>query len=505
MQVCRLPLVWWAVLAAALAGGAWLHLRAGLSLPYPCGDEVVFYYPAQALGLHGSLASDHLYPGRTLHWMPPGYMATLALWLRGVGEGLAQARWLSFVLGACALLGLTRLWLRLGLQVQGLMLLAVAFCSRHWVVMGNFVRMEALLLCLLLLALHQLWQGRTLAGAALALLGLTVHPNAIYMVLALPGLAALAPRRSYRGRANLAVGLLALLVVGGYGFYVLAHWADFWHDWSYQLSSRSAEGLRVLLWRPDQAVFATALAGLAYWAWRTGRRAIGFALVAAVVFWAMRVLGQGWAYGIYNVVALTLVLGCLLAWAQAEVWPRLLARRPALHPWATAAAALGLMGLLIIGKIYNLPLYGREPYFWMGMVIQPPEKPYLTDADRQAVLKHLYKTLPAGRRHKLYCVPEGEGMWLQPADTGRILHVLPIFGHNLPTYFLIHRSAYADFYHEAIEETWAMLPPGQPRPAPFYTRQGTEQWWLVPVQQGRLPAYILRVGDPRLPNQGVKN
>ena len=490
------------ILAALAAVGAWWHMRTGLSLPFPCGDEVVFYYPAQALANHGTLASIHLLPGRELFWMPPGYMAVLAVWIKTIGEGLVGARWLSFGFAALALVGFWRFWLRMRLPPEGLWLLGVAYVSRHWVVMGNMARMEGLLLCLLLLTLTALWEGKTLAAAGLALLALTVHPNAIYFVAGMPALAALSPRRTYGGCLNLSVAALGGLAVAVYGIHVLQNLSHFVYDWRWQFSTRSTEGVRILLFRPDQAVFFAGLCGLGYWAWRGRRRHIGFVLVLAVLFWMMRVLGQGWSYGMFNVLALTLVLGCGLAWARERAWPwlaRAFSPQATVERYAPHAAAIALALALGVAGIYTLPFFRPADYHWMGMPMQRPGKPYLTSDDVSQIRQRLYQALPPGKVSKVYFMPEGEGIAIAPWDTGRLRHVFPIFGQNLPDWFVVRRSALAAFYTDAFRETLEMLPPGVRLPPPFYIRQKTEAWYLIPVQAGRYPPYILLEGDPKLP------
>jgi|GEM_PF-4679808 len=487
------------LLAVCLLLGAFWHTKLGYTLPYPCGDEVVFYYPAQALAQHGTLQTAHLHPDRAMFWMPPAYMATLAAWIKLTSTGLLQARWLSFLLAGGAFVGLWFFWKRMQLPAIGLGLLALMYLGRYWAHMGNMLRMEGLLMCLFMLLLWAVWEGKTLAALGLGLLALTVHPNAVYMLLALPALALLAPKRSFKGKTNLYVGGLGLATVGGYGGYVLAHWAAFTYDWAWQLGSRTADGWRVLIWRADQAIFLAVLALLALWVVRTKQKNYGFVLVVATTLWTLRVLGQGWAYGIFSLVGLTLVLGVGLAWAEQTldtVWHK---KSQFYKKGALAVAMLLLWAGLCAGKMYTWPLGRTADYFWMGMPMQSEAEPYLTENDVAQVRTALYKTLPPTQQ-KVYFVPEGEGMAVNPEDTGRILHVLPMFGKNLPSYFVVHYSKQAAFFHDAFAETMQMLPKNAPIPAPFYSRGTSERWYLLKVQNGVYPPYVLLEGDPRLPS-----
>jgi hypothetical protein len=490
------------VLAIALIVlvGAWWHGQAGLSMPFPCGDEVVFYYPAQALAQHGTLASVHLDPNRAQQWMPPGYMAVLAGWIKLVGVGLLQARWLSFWLASSAFVGFWAFWRRMGLPMSGLLLVVVVYLSRHWVGMGKMVRMEGLLICLIWLLLWAVWEGKTGLAIGLALAGLTVHPNALYFLLALPVLAGLSPSRSLRGRLNIWALVLGLVIVAGYAWYVLVHIDDFIHDWRWQATTREAEGWRILALRPDQAVFWLVVLGLGFWVYKHKDKQLGFVLLVAIVFWAIRILGQGWAYGIFNVLALTLVLGVGLVWAEKVAWPWLSERVAFLRTieWAFSLVAVFC---LIVGlakaDIYTLPLVHRAAYYWNGMPMQPANAPYLTETDKKEVLARLRTLLPA-HSTKIYFMPEGDGVYIAPDDTGRVVHVLPVFGENMPEYIVVHEAANATFFEPALQETKEMLPKGVGLPTPFYTRDSTERWYLLPVVNHKYPPYILQKGDSLL-------
>jgi hypothetical protein len=102
--------------------------------------------------------------------------------------------------------------------------------------------------------------------------------------------------------------------------------------------------------------------------------------------------------------------------------------------------------------------------------------------------------LPA-KTNKVYFLPEGDGMLLAHADTGKFVHVFPVFGENLPDYIVVHRSSLAPFFEVGLQQTSLMLPPGAPLPSPFYSRNGTENWYLFPVINNKYPPYILLKGD----------
>jgi len=486
---------YYTALATSLLLGFFLHLWVGYTLPLPVGDEVVFYYPALAFGRNLHFDSMHLNADRALFWMPTGYMALLGGWLRWVSEGLESARWFSFIVSALAYL-MCQAWVRgMRLGWVGFATMAFAFLGRHWVLVGNFVRMEGLLLFLIATGLVLIVRKQPLAALCFFVIGLSVHPNALYFIMAWPLLAFLARGKFDFGMTTLLSFGLLFITTGLYGLYALANWKYFVSDWAFQLSTREAEGWKILILRPDQFVFLAGIAGAAWIArGALGTRGIRIALVAAFTFWVMRVLGQGWSYGVFSIICISITLA---------VWLKLARRWAALHkremlfgylptqwlPWRSVAFGVGLFlgsAVLVLGKAYSLPFYAPT-YQWLGMGPENADKPYFTTTDKEIVLAHLAKHLPTDSLTRLYILPEGDGMILGEREADHWLHVLPVFGSQLPSYMLVHTSASAEFARPAYEEFLAAV--GRQTLEPFYSRQGTEHWYLVNIS-GRLPAFI---------------
>jgi hypothetical protein len=155
-----------------------------------------------------------------------------------------------------------------------------------------------------------------------------------------------------------------------------------------------------------------------------------------------------------------------------------------------------MVPILSLARVYTLPFVSRESYMWMGMGMQTKAVPFIIEADVVAIRKALYARLPI-RQNKVYFMGEGEGMIFAPQDTGRILHVLPVFGQNLPEYVVVHETAVGDFYRPEIEEVLEILPT-HTLPAPIYERQGAEKWYLIKIKDGRYPGFIMLPGDKRL-------
>ena len=456
---------YYTALAASLLLGLLLHLWVGYTLPLPVGDEVVFYYPALAFGRTLHFDSMHLNANRALFWMPTGYMVLLGGWLHWVAEGLESARWFSFVVSALAYL-MCQAWVRsMRLGWVGFATIAFAFFGRHWVLVGNFVRMEGLLLFLLATGLVLIMKKQPLAALCFFAIGLSVHPNALYFILAWPVLVFVA-----RGKFQFGIGTvlsfgLLLCTAGVYGIYALANWQYFISDWVFQLSTRESEGWKILILRPDQFAFLAGIAGAAWVArGKLGTRGIRIALVAAFTFWVMRVLGQGWSYGVFSIICISLTLA---------VWLKLARRWAAIHkgeilfglmpeqwlPWRNIAFGVGLLlgtAVLVLGKAYSLPFY-TPTYQWLGMGPENAYKPYFTSNDKEIVLAYLASHLPKDSVVRLYILPEGDGMILGERKTDNWLHVLPVFGSQLPSYMLVHTSASAEFARPAYEEFLAAI------------------------------------------------
>lgn len=507
-------LVFLIICISAISYGLWLHIQAGYNLPMPVGDEVAFYYPAHNLAEKGTMLSPQINPDRVLFWMPPGYVIFLSGWLKIAGTGMASARWLSFILSSVAFL-LWSIWLYRfyrprpvqapgfklpgrGINAQGFSIgfLAFAFLSVHWVVMGNFIRMEALLLCMAGAGLL-LQQGRQVwASLAVLALALSVHPNAIYFLFWWAIVNVIGWRQAKQSIKNLRRQLWVigpcLLLLGIFTLYWLNNWPQVLADWKFQLGTREAGGLALLAFRPDQAVFLVGIAAAIFVVWRKGQLpAHAPLLFLCLVLWLLRVLGQGWSYGIFSVLSATLLAGWWVVFlAQGWAWFGFLQKSDFLRHAIPASLA---MACLLVARVFSWPIPAAQQ--WMGM--QPEgifTTPYFTQDDR-LVLKQKLRALGYqhqqrfGRSARVYFLPEGDGIIIngpEPLPTQPWMHTLPIFTDSAPDYILWHRTARGVFFNYATEDMSQIC---QPDTLPTWHWRAGHQWLLLNVK-GKRPAWM---------------
>jgi len=271
-----------------------------------------------------------------------------------------------------------------------LLLLCAVFLGRHFVLMGNFARMEALLVLVFAAAAFGLARGRWAASLGILLLAPLVHPNGAYpaAVMLLFTVVRVArvgvgSRPSAAAIALLAVAALAWLA---YAVYVGAHWAAFENDMRYQVAWRGQPGpLDAAFWSqwatPDRVATAAALLALggAGLALRSPATAL---LVVAVPLHLIPKNPGDWFYEIHGglVFALVAVVALDLAGRLIE---RARLRGGARHALAAAAFAAAVGAGFRLGWVESPKGYPDDMTV-AGMRIDTGE-PYVDAEDERAV------------------------------------------------------------------------------------------------------------------------
>jgi len=313
----------WLAVVAALLCAAFLAL-AGSAFPSPFFDEGYFVPPAMAWSQSASFWAPELDPNRALHWMPVGHFVLAGSFVKlisligGSGlkglTGLAGVRLFSSLAFALTLLVLAALTRRLH-AVQAWCLL-LPFVTLPLLTLARLARMESLFLLVVMLCLWALLRRREGWALGLALLSGLVHPNGVFVCVAVAVCLAHAWRtqgwatvldRIQRDRWPLA---LCALLAAAYGAYELLHWADFLTDMRFQMARKA----RHFDWRsPFNLACLVLVSASAGWAGlrggtaRVALMAIGASLVVC------RLVGQETWY----------TPGCLVGVAMlvASWWP----------------------------------------------------------------------------------------------------------------------------------------------------------------------------------------
>ena len=358
------------VLAIAGVAYAWLHVRAGWSLPVPWPDEAHFLWPARSLAQHGTLAAPELHPDRALQWMPPGYAALMAAIYEVTGPSLAVARHMS---GICTIVAAMLLAMLPRARILGAIAAALWLFNPSVIAMGNIARMEAPMLALVLAGFVALDRDRAPLGLAALAAAAALHPNAFVFAIAASAWI-LATRTRVRPRDTpervvLGLGVLACAVawismIAGEGF------AD---DLRFQIARKVDRDL-LSPWWDRRTLVALAMAGTLAIAEHRRTRALLFA--AALAALVVRNVGREMWYApfdplFYALAAFALIdaaqrfdrrLASVVALALALIaWPE----RPSVHfrgmtlrdePYATAEDRERVANALLgVGAIEVLP------------------------------------------------------------------------------------------------------------------------------------------------------
>jgi len=159
----------------------------GFEYPIPWNDEVAFIAQAFSLSTEKTLYVWGLNQEHIVMWMPPGYMAMLAVFYKIFGYSFELTRWISSVLyfmSILTILYIVRIELKNNILLYSIVLLLMlaAFLSPYSLAIANVARMESFYFLLFTLSL--LFFTKNLPGIALAIViaSATVHYNAIYFL-----------------------------------------------------------------------------------------------------------------------------------------------------------------------------------------------------------------------------------------------------------------------------------------------------------------------------------
>ena len=224
-----------------LAATLIVRLGMGFEFPVPWNDETAFTAQAFEFSRTGSFYVYGLNSERVVMWMPPGYMLLLAAVYKVFGYSFEISRWVSCLLflGAFGVaLGILRQLRLVGwMQALALSLTLLAFVSPYSLVISNIARMDVLYALMFLASLWAMLRSHYALGLSLVLASAVVHFNAVYMLLPY---AVLIGWKIVRREAlviapfELLALCVSMLMLAGYGVFVLKHIGGFLEDMKFQ-------------------------------------------------------------------------------------------------------------------------------------------------------------------------------------------------------------------------------------------------------------------------------
>lgn len=473
------------------------HRKAGFTLPTPWNDEPWLLWSSIALAEHNTFYSESLHPDRVVP-REPVYQVPLALLFKLTGFSYAEARWVSWFYLMLAYAGIWMLAKSRPLPLLSAGTASLFFLGASAVVAGNMARQESMVWALaiwscVLADRGHAWKALSLAGlAALAgQVGIVFLAGGIFLFL-LHAWEARGKIRPTKGDG--AVMGLALAVLLGQIAFVWANWSALLSDWGGAYHEPFQQNFLVRFFLSNKTPWLAAYAGLAGLGlfWRRARPLRIPAVLGICALSAMLLRPQMW-YELYNQMAfmllalsipwaLYLLAGWLLDASGSGTGPAWLR-----HGLLLLAFAVGWLPMLRMcyahGFITGPRNYPEKLGWGWGMRMDPA--PYLTAQDVQAVVREIEKHVADGQPHRVFFMPEGDGLFFHgklPTNAipyqgvrTRVLGDMAVFR------FSRHPPAW---WTEQHVKKYLRIYGGEGL-APFYERDGTESWILVPPGRER--------------------
>ena len=469
----------WLATAAVILFSAWVHHRAGITLPVPWNDEILYLAPASALAESGTLVAPEINPDRPFYERPQGYPVILAPFIRCLGFTLGGARWLSWIWSVLAFLALLRLSRGIIPGALAFALWSAVFLGASYVVMGNNGRAEALVLMCCSAAFLAARESRPWMALAALALSCTIHPISIFYVAA-AGLWIIGGGWRLFSRPTRAEWICvgAVLVFGAaLAAHLFAHWSLFTHDIGLGLQGKAGYGALKRMREPQELATMGLAAVVTLASLRNPRQSLlpCFGLASILIYY----LGREMWYGVLLAVGL-MALGITAVSLVAQLanlsprWSR------ALRATALGAGALVLLAFMHRNGFIEGPVgYPADMTWGWGMTMMERGVPYFTDQDRAAILERVGKNLPqANPPLSVEFVQTGDVLYFRHQFPAGVRPMMRWANSPHGDVRLYHVSRYQPGWFQAGLRGKMELE-GITRQDLVFERDGTEQWFMT--------------------------
>lgn len=471
-----------ALVLIVAAVSIYAHVTLGYVCPLPWPDESHFLWPAISLAEHGTLQADELNPDRSIYWMPPGYMTVMGGMFAITGGSLHLARACSLV---CVLLGFIvflKLLRQKGCSILSSIIAGWFFLNAYFIACGNVARMEAMLLLISLTAFKLILDRRTLAGIALALMAPLIHPNGIYLALAVLVYAAVewrrtrtAPLFTRSGVAALAAALVAWLA---YAYWIAQDWSSFQQDMQFQMARKLERKILGLVPTWDNLVLIVLLLAAIAAAWKLNRSRLAL-LTLAIPFWWMHIIGFEMWYYLFAMMA-SLIVTILFVESVREFLQSRLTNLSRITRWTlTGIAVCGVLGWHLYRRHLESPI--NYPYRMQFFETTTPDGvPYLTASDKSRVSDIIAKE-SASRPITVQFFPRAEALLYLNVRSDRVKFSDPLFYSRPADLYIFHESKYLPprwLRFLAADMTEAGLNPAERGRFVTFERDSHERWYV---------------------------
>jgi len=491
----RVQWLGWVLLVAATTWiSAQAHRQAGFTLPPPWNDEPWVLWSSIALAEHGTFYSESLHPERVVP-REPTYQVPLALLFKLTGFSYAKARWVSWVYLMLAYAGMLALVKSRPLPVVSAAVVSLFFLGVNAVVAGNMARQESMVWMLavwsfVLVDRGHGWKALAVAGLAVLThqLGL-VYFGGVFLLFLLGAW----EQRGYVRPSKSDLGFMAVAgaVLIGQILFMWANWGAILSDWTQAYGESFQQNVWGRLFASNQTPWLLALAVFSVVGLGGARRLRAPALLGLCAYLVPLLRPQLW-YALYAAMAY-LLLALLIPWALCG------AVEKALKTWARPWPGLAKMALL--GAVFGGGLLPMLKFSYAhGFITGPrnyPEKlgggwgrrmadptPYLTELDVQAIVREIEKHVADGKERRVFFMPEGDGLFFHGKLPTNAIPYQGVRTQALGDMAVFRFSRhFPAWWRDQHALKYLRMYGGEGR-TPFYERDGTEAWILVPPRTG---------------------
>jgi len=374
-----------------------VHQRAGLTLPPPWNDEAYNLWQAKAVVETGAFLAPEQNPERPSMSYGGGTALAFGIVMQTFGFSLETVRWFCWLCVAVAWLFsaamIRRLpWSHLLLAVAGLFFLAPVH-----VVTGNTARPDAMILLVATLGCWLLMKEQPVKAVFLCGMGVIIHPNALYFLFGVMFYTAITPalwRRVWPlSRGDWATVVCCCLPVAWSVVTIWNNWHWFHYDFfvialPHNLTYNPLSKLIQFRWW-------LALLGGLFLAARLMQQPTAIWMLLGFVALLVALMGGEMWYDIYKMTGFMVMLTGGPA-VLVHIGTRLKQRRmghPAGFAGSGAGRSIALLYLLAMGALCYRhgfivgPRHYPQKLSWgWGMVMPDPHVPYITEADKRAVV-----------------------------------------------------------------------------------------------------------------------
>jgi len=429
--------------AVVIVLSAFAHSRAAFYLPHPWPDESAFVWPAIAFQEENTFLAPQVNPERPLMWMPPGYYAVVGLLLKVTGFSFVKVRWISWAFSVVAYLALLYFFKDRKTWYAYLVLISLTFLNVFFLVMGNVARMESLLVSVVLVGFLFLQCSRPWEGLSILAGSVLIHPNGLFFC-ALAGLWSIWKFKFTWPKPCLSAKFLicgVLVLVIGYGVYVLGNWNGFMTDMKWQYASKTGHDFSEL-WLSARYIAMMLAYLLLFFVAVIFTRDLLLQVLFGMACLLIRLVGNEMWYAVYVSIALLILLCTMLDLIRklAEKIPAT-GSKPSKVP--QVAVYLSVIGMILLGgKIGVFDLSARYPYNlkWCDMTIKQDSQ-YFNSEDAGILLKKIREKLPAGSNSRVAFLPPADALLLYPRSKEAFHSYEGLFFSQKADLIVVHKGS----------------------------------------------------------------